>query len=76
MSFLTIEESSLLGTLNHEISRCSYLRAVEMTTRFTLIVGILNRHTFIFRRNSKDMKRLSVQRVQRSGCDSVVSCRI
>ena len=34
------------------------------------------RHTFIFRRNSKDMKRLSVQRVQRSGRDSAMSCRI
>jgi hypothetical protein len=34
MSFLAIEESSLLATRIHEISRRSYLHAVEMTSRF------------------------------------------
>ena len=40
MSFLAIEESSLLVTQIHEISRRSYLRSVEMTSRLTLLVRI------------------------------------
>ena len=40
MSFLAIEESSLLVVLIHEISRHSYLRSVEMTSRLTLLVRI------------------------------------
>ena len=40
MSFLAIEESSLLAPRIHEISRRSYLCSVEMASRFTLLVRI------------------------------------
>jgi hypothetical protein len=47
MSFLAIEESLLLATLNHEISRHSYLHAVEMTSRFVNVLACHSEMSFL-----------------------------
>jgi hypothetical protein len=46
------------------------------TKSFRLLNSNLNPTYYNFSKNSKEMKRLSVQRVQRSGHDSEISCRI
>jgi hypothetical protein len=47
MSFLAIEESSLLVTQIHEISRRSYLRSVEMTSRFVNVLACHSEMSFL-----------------------------
>ena len=47
MSFLAIEESSLLVTQIHEISRHSYLRSVEMTSRLVNVLACHSEMSFL-----------------------------
>jgi hypothetical protein len=47
MSFLAIEESSLLANLIHQISRRSYLRSVEMTSRLLQVLACHSEMSFL-----------------------------